>query len=387
MEFETKAIHSGEERTSDDGINAITPPIHLTSTFLRKDIGSLLDGYAYSRLSNPTRTILEKKLADLEGGRFCLCFSSGMAAETVLIMSLVKTGDHIIASDDLYGGTKELLSMLFAESFGVKVTYVDATSTRDIEKAITKNTKLIWLETPSNPLMKLCDIKRISVISKKYRVKLIVDNTFASPFLQKPLLLGADAVVHSTTKYLNGHSDSIGGAVITSDKELYEKMNFVRKIDGAILSPFDSFLVARGVKTLAIRMRQHEENAMKIAEYLEKQKKVKRVIYPGLKSHPQYELAKKQMSGFGGMLSFELYGGLTEVRRFLSGLKIISLAVSLGGIESLIEHPSSMTHGVAQGKNIGNNDISESLLRLSVGIERVEDLIADIASGLKKIQD
>ncbi len=386
MEFETKAIHIGEEpNLKEGGSGDVVIPIHLSSTFARKEVDKPTAGYEYSRTANPTRDALEKRLAALEDAKFGLAFSSGMAAETVLCLTLLKSGDHVIAFDDLYGGTRRLFNKVFNQNFQVDFSYVDAVNTENIKKAIKSNTKLIWLETPTNPLMKICDIKTIAKIAKENNILVVVDNTFATPYFQKPLQLGADIIVHSTTKYLNGHSDSVGGAIMLADEEIYNKLKFNQNATGAILSPFDSFLVLRGIKTLAIRMKEHERNAMRIAEYLESHPKVNKVIYPGLESHPQHNLAKKQMSGFGGMLSFEIKGRITEAKTLVENLKIFALAESLGGVESLIELPALMTHTSLSEEERKEIGLSETLIRMSVGIENVEDLIEDIAQALEKI--
>lgn len=318
----------------------------------------------------------------MEDAQFGLAFSSGMAAETVLALTLLNSGDHVVAFDDLYAGTRRLFDIL-NRNFKVEFTYVDARYLENVETAIKPNTKLIWLETPTNPLMKLCDIRAISEIAKEKGILVVVDNTFATPYFQKPLKLGADIVVHSTTKFINGHSDSVGGAIMLSNEEIYAKLKFNQNAIGAILSPFDSYLVLRGIKTLAIRMEKHNDNAMKIATYLESHSRVKKVNYPGLKSHPQYELARKQMSGFSGVLSFEIDGGIREVKRFLENLKIFSIAESLGGVESLIEHPATMTHAYLSKDEREKIGITDSLIRVSVGLENVDDLIEDLDNAFK----
>ncbi len=386
MKFETKAIHIGEEpNLKEGGTGDVVVPIHLSTTFARKEVDKPTCGYEYSRTGNPTRNALEKRLASLEHAKFALAFASGMAAETIICLTLLKSGDHVVAFDDLYGGTKRLFNKVFSQNFKIEFSYIDAVDIENVKNVIKSNTKLIWLESPTNPLMKLCDIKAISEIAREQNILVVVDNTFMSPYFQKPLLLGADIIVHSTTKYLNGHSDSIGGAIMLSDKEIYNKLKFNQNTIGSILSPFDSFLVLRGIKTLAIRMKEHEKNAIKIAEYLESSPKVKKVIYPGLKNHPQHELVKKQMSGFGGMLSFEIIGTLKEAKTFLENLKIFSLAESLGGVESLVEHPASMTHISISKEEREKVGITDSLIRVSVGIENVTDLIEDIDNSFKGI--
>lgn len=381
MRFETMAIHIGEEPDLK-GTGDVVIPIHLSATFAKKDIFTQ-GAYEYSRTGNPTRHALEKRLASLEGAKFALAFSSGMAAETVLAITLLKPGDHVIAFDDLYGGTKRLFNRVFADGYGIEFSYVNMTDANVVKSAFKSNTKLVWIETPTNPLLRLCDIKLMSEMAKEHNALVVVDNTFMSPYFQKPLQLGADIVIHSTTKYLNGHSDSVGGAIMLSDEGIFEKLKFNQNATGAILSPFDSFLVLRGLKTLPIRMKKHEENAIKIAEFLEKHPGVRKVYYPGLKTNPQYDLAKRQMSGFGGMLSFELTGGIEKVKVFLERLKIFTLAESLGGVESLIEHPASMTHGSLPKEEREKSGITDSLIRISVGIENTEDLLEDIATALR----
>ncbi|MBI4595568.1 MAG: PLP-dependent transferase [Candidatus Tectomicrobia bacterium] len=379
MKFETKAIHVGEEPDlGEGGVGDVVIPIHLASTFARKKVEKPTGGYEYSRTGNPTRNALEKRLASLESAKYGLAFSSGLAAETTLALTLLQSDDHVIAFDDLYGGTRRLFHGVFKRSYRVEFSYVDAVDATNVERAIKSNTRLIWLESPTNPLMKLCDIKAISDMARKKNVLVAVDNTFMSPFYQQPLLLGADIVIHSTTKYINGHSDSVGGAIMLSDEEIYNRLKFHQNAVGAILSPFDSFLVLRGLKTLALRMREHEKNALRVAEYLANSNKVARVYYPGLKSHPQHELAQRQMSGFGGMLSFEIKGGLREAKLFLENLKIFALAESLGGVESLAEHPALMTHASIPKEEREKIGIKDTLIRISVGIEHIEDLLNDL---------
>jgi cystathionine beta-lyase/cystathionine gamma-synthase len=377
MEFETKAIHQGQE--SDPQTGAVIVPIYLTSTYQQEAIGKH-KGYEYSRTGNPTRTALESSLAAIENGKFGLAFASGLAATTT-VLSLLKSGDRILAGDDLYGGTYRLLEQV-VKNWGVSTTYVDINHLDNFTQAITPNTKLIWVETPTNPLLKIIDIPTLANIARKHNIILVVDNTFASPYFQRPLDLGADIVVHSTTKYLGGHSDIIGGAVITSNEELYTQLQFYQNAIGAIPSPFDSWLVLRGIKTLAVRMREHEKNALFLAEFLEKHPKVERIYYPGLPSHPQYQLAKSQMSGFGGMISLELTGGIPEVEKFVYRLQLFLLAESLGGVESLVCYPAKMTHGSLPASERQKRGIKNNLLRLSVGIENQLDLQNDLANAL-----
>ena len=384
MRFETMTIHAGEEPDLDGGAGDVVVPIHLSSTFARKKVDEPTRGYEYSRTGNPTRNALEKRLAVLEEASYGLAFASGMAAEATLAMTLLQAGDHILAFDDLYGGTRRLFNRVVGPGFGIEVTYVDAQDPLEVRKAIRENTRLIWLESPTNPLMKICDIAAIARVAKEASLLLIVDNTFLSPYFQKPLRQGADIVVHSTTKYLNGHSDSVGGAIMLSDENLYQRLKFNQNAMGAILSPFDSFMVLRGIKTLAVRMREHERNALRLADYLEGHLKVRKVNYPGLKSHPQHALAQRQTTGYGGMISFEIKGGLEEAKRFLESLKVFAVAESLGGVESLIEHPALMTHASVPKEVREQIGLSDSLIRVSVGIEHIEDLINDFAQAFEK---
>jgi cystathionine gamma-lyase len=382
MKFATKAIHIGEEpNLKEGGSGDVAVPIHLSSTFARKDVDRPTGGYEYSRSGNPTRDALEKRLAALENAKYGLAFGSGLGAETTLALSLLKKGDHVIGFDDLYGGTKRLFNRTIA-NFGVEFTYVDARRVESVEAAIRPETKLIWLESPTNPLMKLCDIRAISKLARERDILTVVDNTFMSPYFQSPLELGADIVLHSTTKYIGGHSDVVGGAIMLSDEEAYNKIKFNQNAIGAIPSPFDCYLVLRGIKTLAVRMDRHNENGQRIAEYLESHPKVKKVNYPGLTSFPQYELAKRQMSGSGGMLSFELDTDAAKVKAVLGKLRILALAESLGGVESLIEHPASMTHASVAPEERKKIGITDSLVRLSVGIEDADDLIEDLKHAL-----
>lgn len=380
MKFETKAIHSGQK--ADPTTGATIVPIYQTSTYTQDGINEH-KGYDYSRSGNPTRAALEECLASLENGKYGLAFSSGLAASTAAL-SILRPGDHVVAMDDLYGGTYRLFEKVLSP-LNIDFSYVDGTNTAEFENAITPKTKLIWIETPTNPLLKLVDIKAVAQIAKDKGVILVVDNTFMSPYFQQPLELGADVVVHSTTKYIGGHSDVIGGAIITSDENLYEKIKFYQNSAGAVPGTFDAWLVLRGLKTLAVRMKQHEENAKRIAEYLSGNSNVISVKYPGLKEHPQYNLAKEQMFGFGGMISFEIKGGYEQANAFFKNLKIFSLAESLGGVESLACYPAAMTHGAIPKEEREKRGITESLIRLSVGIEDIEDLINDIDKALSKI--
>jgi len=375
--FETRAIHAGCE--PDSGTGAIMTPIFQTSTYVQESPGKH-KGYDYSRTHNPTRTALERNIASLEEGEYGLAFSSGMSAISA-VTQLLTAGDHVICCDDVYGGTFRLFDKVL-KKYNLEFDSVDLTVPQTLERHRKNNTRLVWLESPSNPLLKLVDIEAIARIAKKHTILVVVDNTFATPFFQKPLKLGADIVMHSTTKYLNGHSDVIGGSLVMKDKELYDKLQFLQNAVGAVPGPFDCFLVLRGIKTLAIRMERHAENAIKIAQFLENHPKVRKVIYPGLSSHPQHELAKKQMTGFGGIVTFFIKGGLEAARRFLERVKIFSLAESLGGVESLIEHPAIMTHASLPKEVREKIGISDELIRVSVGIENVDDLIDDIEQAI-----
>jgi len=377
MKFETKAIHSGQKPDTQTG--AVIVPVYQTSTYQQEAIGKN-KGYEYSRTGNPTRKALEDVLASLEDGRYGLAFASGVAA-TAAVFNLLKPGNHIVVGDDIYGGTYRLIESVYKHT-GLKITYADVDDVDSFEKAIGKETKLIWIETPTNPLLKIIDIKRLSTIAKRKNIILAVDNTFASPYFQKPLTLGADIVVHSTTKYLSGHSDIIGGAVITSSGKLYSDLKFYQNAAGAVPGPWDCWLVIRGIKTLAIRMREHEKNALFLAKYLEKHPKVEKVYYPGLPGSKRYDIARKQMSGFGGMISLELKGGFPAVEKFISKLKIFLLAESLGGVESLVCYPPKMTHGFFSAEEREQRGIKDNLVRLSVGIEHINDLKDDIERAL-----
>ncbi len=387
MKLATRAVRVGEEPNLKDGAYGdVVVPIHLATTYARNRVDIPTAGYEYSRSGNVTRHALEERLASLENARYALAFASGMAAETTLLLSLLEQGDHVVAFDDLYGGTRRLFNEILV-NFGLQFTYVDAREPSNVERAINQRTKLIWLETPTNPMMKLCDIKAISEIAQNRNILTVVDNTFMSPFFQSPLELGADMVVHSTTKYLGGHSDVIGGAVMVSEDELFEKIKFNQNAIGAVPSPFDCFLVLRGCKTLAVRMEKHQQNALRIATFLQDHSSASEVFYPGLSNHPQFDLAKRQMRGFGGMLSFRLDGDNERVRTFLEGLKLFLLAESLGGVESLIEHPASMTHASIPKVERERLGITDNLLRVSVGIEDSEDLAEDLDQAFRIMQD
>ncbi len=379
MGFSTDAIHTGQE--PDPATGAIIVPIYQTSTFVQDELGKH-KGYEYARTGNPTRAALEKNLACLEGGRFAYAFASGMAAINAL-MSLLKSGDHVVAGHNLYGGSFRLFERVL-RNFGLQFSYANTCRREEVEKALRPETRLLFVETPTNPVMENTDLAATAKLAHARGVLLAVDNTFMSPYFQRPLELGADCVVHSTTKYLNGHSDGVGGAVILNDPALAERLQFLQNAAGAVLGPFDSWLILRGVKTLAVRMRQHHENGMAIASFLDQHPKVRKVNYPGLASHPQHALAKKQMSGFGGMISFET-GSLENARKVLKSVQLCSLAESLGGVETLISHPASMTHASVPPEDRARIGITDGLVRISVGIEDVEDLIADLEQALAKI--
>ena len=372
--FGTRAIHAGQR--PDPTTGAVMTPVYLTSTYVQSAPGEH-KGFEYSRSQNPTRFALEDNIAALEGGSHGLAFASGLAA-TSTVMQLLSAGDHVIAGDDLYGGTFRLFDKVYRR-LGLEFSYVDpAAGGSAFEAQIRPNTKMVWIETPTNPMLKLCDIAEVAAVCKKRGVLLAVDNTFMTPYNQRPLELGADLVCHSTTKYLNGHSDVVGGAVVTADDELHARLAFLQNAAGAVPSPFDSFLVLRGIKTLHVRMDRHESNARALAEWLSGHAQVERVIYPGLTSHPQHALAKKQQRGFGGMISFYLEGGLDRARKFLSACRVFALAESLGGVESLIEHPAIMTHASVPAQTRKALGIADGFIRLSVGIEDLDDLRADL---------
>lgn len=379
MKFSTRAIHAGQE--PDPTTGAIITPIYQTSTYVQEEIGKH-KGYEYSRTGNPTRRALEECLASLEEARFGLAFASGMAAEEN-VMHLLSSGDHVICGDDVYGGTYRLFERVLTR-FGLSFSFVDTTDLSTIESHIKPNTKMIWLETPTNPLLNLVDIEAISKLAKNHKLLLTVDNTFASPYLQTPIKLGADIVVHSCTKYLGGHSDVVGGAVITDTEELYNTLQYHQNAVGGVPGPMDSWLVLRGIKTLAVRMKAHEENAHKIAHFLTKHEAVEKVIYPGLENHPHHELAKKQMRGYGAMVSFLVKGGLENTNKVMSSFKIFALAESLGGVESLACHPASMTHAAIPKEHREERGVVDELVRLSVGIEDIDDLLADLKQALSK---
>jgi cystathionine gamma-lyase len=377
MKFDTLAIHAGQQ--PDPSTGAIMTPVYLTSTYVQDGPGEH-KGYEYSRTKNPTRLALEGCLAALEGAKYGAAFASGCAAADML-MHLLEAGDHVICSDDVYGGTFRLFDKVFKRQ-GLSFSFVDLTNPTALEAAVTPKTKAVWVETPTNPMLKLIDLARVAEVAKKKNLLSICDNTFMTPYFQRPLELGMDVVVHSTTKYINGHSDCVGGFACTSNKELADRMYFIQNAVGGVASPMDSFLVLRGVKTLHVRMQRHQENAARISEWLTGQPKVAKVTYPGLKTHPQHELAKKQMKGFGGMMTFEIKGGIEAARRFLKKVQIFACAESLGGVESLIEHPAIMTHASVPKENREKLGISDGLIRLSVGIEDAGDLQDDLAQAL-----
>ena len=379
MGFSTECIHAGQEPEPVTG--SVTYPIFATSTYVQPRLGEH-KGFEYARTKNPTRSVLEANLAALERGKYGHCFASGMAAIDT-VFRLLQAGDHVIAGENMYGGSYRLFSRVL-EKFGLAFTYVDTSKVDAIRPAMRANTKILFLETPTNPMMTLTDISACSELAHSKGALVVVDNTFCSPYLQRPIELGADIVVHSTTKFLNGHSDSVGGVVVSNTDELAEKIGFLQNAVGAILSPFDSWLILRGVKTLAVRMKRHEENGMAMASYLSNHRKVKRVYYPGLADHPQHALARRQMNGFGSMISFEL-GSKERAAAFLNRVRLCSLAESLGGVETLISHPETMTHAsvpVDQRKRLG---ITPGLVRISVGIEDIEDLIADLENAFEAI--
>jgi len=378
MKFETIAIHAGER--PDMTFGAISVPIYQTSTFTFEDVGKTR-GYDYSRTANPTRKVLEDTIARLEGGKAGFAFATGMAAEATVI-HLLKAGDHVISGDDVYGGTYRLFENVMRD-FGLEFTFLRMDSRQAIEEVIRPNTKMLWLETPSNPLLNIVDIEMVVDIAKRHNILTVMDNTFATPYLLRPIEYGVDLVVHSTTKYLNGHCDVVGGAVVTTTDELTERVQFLLNAMGTCASPFDCWLVLRGIETLPVRMERHQENAFAVANYLKGHPAVKRVFYPGLDSHPGHEIVKKQMKGFGGMVSFELKGGAGAVNSFLRRVNVVSLAESLGGVASLVEHPATMSHASMPKEYQEKVGITDELIRLSVGLENIDDLIDDLRQALE----
>lgn len=384
MKFSTKAIHVGNEpNLKEGGSGDVIIPIHLSTTFARKNVDKPTAGYEYSRSGNPTRDALEKNLAILEKGKYAFAFSSGLSAIANVLL-LLKKGDHVLSIDDVYGGTRRLFCQVF-EQFGLEFSFVDFVRGSDLKDHFRENTKMIWIESPTNPLLKIVDIASVGKVAREKKILSVVDNTFASPVFQNPLDLGADIVLHSMTKYIGGHSDVVAGCVVVNNEKLSARIKFLQNAVGAILSPFDSYQVLKGIKTLALRMQRHQENTQKVVEFLSKSKKVKKIYYPGLKSHPGHEIAQKQMRGFGGMVSFELVGRISQAITFLESLKVISIAESLGVVESLIEHPASMTHSSIPKEDREKIGLTDTLIRLSVGIEDVDDLISDLKFALSKI--
>ena len=377
LQFATRAIHIGQEPEPATG--AVTVPIYQTSTYAQSAPG-VHKGYDYSRTDNPTRTALQTALASLEDAKYALAFSSGMGAATTAMM-LFKRGDHVICSRDVYGGTYRLF-MRVLERFGLTFSFVETSNLKALERAVTQRTRLIWIESPTNPLLRITDIRRAAQIAHKHRALCLVDNTFASPFFQRPLALGADLVLHSTTKYIGGHADVVGGAICLNDQDLYERLKYLQNAVGATPAPFDCFLTLRGIKTLALRMGEHEKNATLIAAFLNDHPRVGRVHYPGLLDHPGHEIASKQMNGFSGMVSFEVKGGRGEARAVLQHLKLFKIAESLGGVESLVELPAIMTHASIPKEERKKAGLNDGLIRLSVGIENVDDLIGDLKKAL-----
>jgi len=380
--FATACIHAGQP--SDPQTGAVMVPIGLATTFHQESPG-VNKGYEYSRTGNPTRNAYEQCVAALENGKYGLAFASG-SSSTATILAMFQTGDHVITVDDVYGGTNRYFKRVCSPASGVQFTFVDFTKEGALEAAFTPKTKLVWLETPTNPTLKVIDIEKTAKIAHAHNCILVVDNTFLSPYFQRPLNLGADIVVHSVTKYINGHSDVVGGVIVTSNEDIYRKLKFLQNAIGAVPSPFDCYMVMRGIKTLHVRMKEHEKNAIAVAKFLEQSDKVQRVAYPGLPSHPQHEIAKKQQLGFGGMVTFWLKGGLEQSRQFLENLKIFACAESLGGVESLAEHPAIMTHASVAPEERATLGISDNLCRLSVGIEDVEDILNDLKNALDHVK-
>jgi cystathionine beta-lyase/cystathionine gamma-synthase len=378
MGFKTDAIHAGQE--PDPSTGAVTIPIYQTSTYVQEGLGKH-KGFEYARTQNPTRIALEKNMAVLEQGVAGYAFASGMAATTALTHLLLKQGDHAICSDNVYGGTFRLFDKI-VRHYGVDFTYVNTSEIDAVEKAMRTNTRMVFIETPTNPIMSITDIRAASDVAHRTDCRVVVDNTFMSPYFQRPLELGADIVVHSTTKYLNGHSDSVGGVVVLKRKDDAERLQFIQNAAGAILSPFDSWLVLRGIKTLPVRMDAHNANGMAVAKHLAGKKDVQKIYYPGLSNHPGYELAKKQMTGFGGMIAFDL-GSLDRAKRLLERVRLCSLAENLGGVETLISHPATMTHASVPAEERQRLGITDGLVRISVGIEDVDDLIADLENAFR----
>ena len=380
MKFDTKIVRAGIE--PDPTTGAIVPPIYQTATYVLPEVGRDL-GFDYTRSANPTREILENNLATIEGGRFGTCFSSGMSAVDS-VLKLLKKGDHVVCSDDVYGGVSRHFNNILV-NYGLTFTYVDSSNPENVENAIRSETKLFWIETPTNPLLKITDLNAISKIAKKHQILFGVDSTFATPVFLRPFEFGADIVMHSTTKYISGHNQIIGGIIISNDEEIQERMKFVQKTIGAVPSPFDCWLTLLGVKTLHLRMHRHASNAQAVAEFLESHPQVEKITYPGLKSHPQYGVAKEQMDGFSGMISFELEGGIPAGTTVMNNVKLCSLAESLGAVETMITHPASMTHVDVPAEERHARGLTDGLVRISVGIEDPEDIIDDLKQALEKV--
>ena len=381
--FATRTIHAGQ--SPDPTTGAIMTPIYASSTFVQDSPG-VHKGYEYARTGNPTRKAYEMCMADLEGGRSAFAFASGLAAADT-VLSLLNSGDEVLAMDDLYGGSRRLFEKVRKRTSNLKFNFGDLSNNSNLEKLITKNTKMIWVETPTNPMLKIVDLEYISKVAKKYNIITVADNTFCSPYIQRPIELGFDIVVHSATKFLNGHSDMVGGIVVCSSEEQAEEIAYLQNSVGAVQGPFDAFFALRGLKTLSLRMERHCSNALKVAEFLEKKKVISKVYYPGLKNHEGYEVAKKQMNGFGGIVTCVLSGGLEKARRFLETCQIFQLAESLGGVESLIEHPAIMTHASVPQEVRRGLGIEDGLIRLSVGVEHIDDLINDLERAILAVKD
>ena len=380
MKFDTKVVRAGID--PDPTTGAIVPPIYQTATYVLPEVGRDL-GFDYTRSANPTREILENNLATIEGGKFGTCFSSGMSAVDS-VLKLLKNGDHVVCSDDVYGGVSRHFNNILV-NYGLTFTYVDSSHPENVENAITSETKLFWIETPTNPLLKITDLNAISKIAKKHQILFGVDSTFATPVFLRPFEFGADIVMHSTTKYISGHNQLIGGIIITNDEDIHEQMKFVQKTIGAVPSPFDCWLTLIGVKTLHLRMERHASNAQAVAEFLESHPQVEKITYPGLKSHPQYGTAKEQMDGFSGMISFELKGGIPAGTTVMNNVKLCSLAESLGAVETMITHPATMTHVDVPAEERHARGLSDGLVRISVGIEDPDDIIDDLKQALEKV--
>ena len=381
--FATRTIHAGQ--SPDPTTGAIMTPIYASSTFVQDSPG-VHKGYEYARTGNPTRKAYEMCMADLEGGKSAFAFASGLAAADT-VLSLLNSGDEVLAMDDLYGGSRRLFEKVRKRTSNLKFNFGDLSNNSNLEKLITKNTKMIWVETPTNPMLKIVDLEYISKVAKKYNIITVADNTFCSPYIQRPIELGFDIVVHSATKFLNGHSDMVGGIVVCSSEEQAEEIAYLQNSVGAVQGPFDAFFALRGLKTLSLRMERHCSNALKVAEFLEKKKVISKVYYPGLKNHEGYELAQKQMNGFGGIVTCVLSGGLEKARRFLETCQIFQLAESLGGVESLIEHPAIMTHASVPQEVRRDLGIEDGLIRLSVGVEHIDDLINDLERAILAVKD